>query len=208
MGRSESRHEERRIGSNEVDELWEEIEEAAAEWEQKLEEHRKRIEESYFRGLQRASLRERMKYDPSALRDAGEVSALGEQLAFLLLADYEAAKSAFDGAARKLLQETGGDFEGLLQAIERLTGDYSRLESPYQLIPALLTAYARRFTKPPKAKDEIAAKFLAELAQEARARGEGEWVDAGFLGGRPHDALPGETVEGYFERLGREVNNA
>jgi len=162
-----------------------------------VEGYKRRIEKAFFRSFERKPLKERLKHDPTALRGAPEVKELGRQLAFFLKADYDLGRSAFDGAAKKLLAETGGDLEGLKRALGKLTGDYSNLESPYQLIPCILTQYARR--------PQTIAEVLEELKEKAIRSGEADWVEAGFVKGKPWDALPGETVEDYWKRIRKEA---
>jgi len=162
-----------------------------------VEDYKRKLSIALFRSFEGKPLKERLKHDPTALRGAPEVKALGERLAFLLEADYCLAKSAFDGAAKKLLEETGGDFEGLNKALLKMTGDYSKIESPYQLIPSVLTQYARR--------GKTVAEVLEELKEAARKSGEADWVEAGFVKGKPWDALPGETVEEYRRRIRKEA---
>jgi len=162
-----------------------------------VEGYKRRIEEAFFRSFERKPLRERLKHDPTALRGAPEVKELGKQLAFFLKADYDLGRSAFDGAAKKLLVETGGDLEGLKRALGKMTGDYSNLESPYQLVPRILTQYARR--------KKTMAEVIEELKEAAKRRGEADWVEAGFVKGKPRDALSGETVEEYRRRIREEA---
>jgi len=157
--------------------LFDEAESSFEERQRKKEEYEKRLERAYIKGLKGSPLKERFKHDPSALKGAPEVKALAEQLAFLLEADYNLAKSAFEGAAKRLLEEAGGDYEGLSQTLRKMTGDYSGLESPYQLIPSVLTQYARR--------TQTMAEIVEELKEAAILRSEVDWVEAGFVSGKP-----------------------
>jgi len=156
-----------------------------------VKDYKRRIEKAYFRSFEKKPLKERYKHDSLALRGAPEVKELGEQLAFLLEADYHLARSAFNGAAKKLLKETGGDYEGLKKTLEKMTGDYSNLESPYQLVPSILTQYARR----KQTMDEM----VEELKEAAIRRGEGEWVEVGFISGKPlAQGFPEQFLKKFF----------